>query len=205
MFVSAIPGGAQGLLPLALHAGNQTQVRCRQGRPHRHAITPLTPTLFSRLFEMGFAEQLQEIIGRLPGGHQTVLFSATLPKLLVEFARAGECLGGQRWGGWWRGTWRAASKSQAPPDHHRPHGARAHPAGCGHQTQRAAQGEAHQALPLLRTAVTRPLPIATLTDPLSVPTDIFLPGARGHQGCCAPALATWCGAAPGPDRGVCGH
>ncbi|MBW02097.1 ATP-dependent RNA helicase DDX54, partial [Eschrichtius robustus] len=38
---------------------------------------------------MGFAEQLQEIIGRLPGGHQTVLFSATLPKLLVEFARAG--------------------------------------------------------------------------------------------------------------------
>uniref|UniRef100_A0A452U1D0 ATP-dependent RNA helicase DDX54 n=1 Tax=Ursus maritimus TaxID=29073 RepID=A0A452U1D0_URSMA len=40
-----------------------------------------------RLFEMGFAEQLQEIIGRLPGGHQTVLFSATLPKLLVEFAR----------------------------------------------------------------------------------------------------------------------
>ena len=39
---------------------------------------------------MGFAEQLQEIIGRLPGGHQTVLFSATLPKLLVEFARAGE-------------------------------------------------------------------------------------------------------------------
>ncbi|XP_019589464.2 ATP-dependent RNA helicase DDX54 [Rhinolophus sinicus] len=42
-----------------------------------------------RLFEMGFAEQLQEIIGRLPGGHQTVLFSATLPKMLVEFARAG--------------------------------------------------------------------------------------------------------------------
>ncbi|XP_037672539.1 ATP-dependent RNA helicase DDX54 [Choloepus didactylus] len=42
-----------------------------------------------RLFEMGFAEQLQEIIGRLPEGHQTVLFSATLPKLLVEFARAG--------------------------------------------------------------------------------------------------------------------
>uniref|UniRef100_A0A4X2K1T3 ATP-dependent RNA helicase DDX54 n=1 Tax=Vombatus ursinus TaxID=29139 RepID=A0A4X2K1T3_VOMUR len=42
-----------------------------------------------RLFEMGFAEQLQEIIGRLPEDHQTVLFSATLPKLLVEFARAG--------------------------------------------------------------------------------------------------------------------
>ncbi|XP_073079926.1 ATP-dependent RNA helicase DDX54-like [Manis javanica] len=37
---------------------------------------------------MGFAEQLQEIIGRLPRGHQTVLFSAALPKLLVESARA---------------------------------------------------------------------------------------------------------------------
>ncbi|XP_072456470.1 ATP-dependent RNA helicase DDX54 isoform X4 [Notamacropus eugenii] len=42
-----------------------------------------------RLFEMGFAEQLQEIISRLPEDHQTVLFSATLPKLLMEFARAG--------------------------------------------------------------------------------------------------------------------
>ncbi|XP_030357334.1 ATP-dependent RNA helicase DDX54 isoform X2 [Strigops habroptila] len=42
-----------------------------------------------RLFEMGFAEQLQEIIARLPDSRQTVLFSATLPKLLVEFARAG--------------------------------------------------------------------------------------------------------------------
>ncbi|XP_056146578.1 ATP-dependent RNA helicase DDX54 [Lampris incognitus] len=42
-----------------------------------------------RLFEMGFAEQLQEIIQRLPDTKQTVLFSATLPKLLVEFARAG--------------------------------------------------------------------------------------------------------------------
>ncbi|XP_026876388.2 ATP-dependent RNA helicase DDX54 [Electrophorus electricus] len=42
-----------------------------------------------RLFEMGFAEQLQEIIRRLPEARQTLLFSATLPKLLVEFARAG--------------------------------------------------------------------------------------------------------------------
>lgn len=45
---------------------------------------------------MGFAEQLQEIIARLPDCHQTVLFSATLPKLLVEFARAGE----EPWGRW---------------------------------------------------------------------------------------------------------
>ncbi|XP_005109099.1 ATP-dependent RNA helicase DDX54 [Aplysia californica] len=42
-----------------------------------------------RLFEMGFQDQLQEMIHRLPESRQTVLFSATLPKLLVEFARAG--------------------------------------------------------------------------------------------------------------------
>lgn len=42
-----------------------------------------------RLFEMGFQEQLHEIIHRLPESRQTVLFSATLPKLLVEFAKAG--------------------------------------------------------------------------------------------------------------------
>ncbi|KAF7688576.1 ATP-dependent RNA helicase DDX54 [Silurus meridionalis] len=42
-----------------------------------------------RLFEMGFTEQLQEIIRRLPETRQSLLFSATLPKLLVEFARAG--------------------------------------------------------------------------------------------------------------------
>lgn len=42
-----------------------------------------------RLFEMGFGEQLHEIISRLPESRQTLLFSATLPKVLVEFARAG--------------------------------------------------------------------------------------------------------------------
>lgn len=42
-----------------------------------------------RLFEMGFQEQLHEIIHRLPESRQTVLFSATLPKLLVDFAKAG--------------------------------------------------------------------------------------------------------------------
>lgn len=42
-----------------------------------------------RLFEMGFQEQLTEIQKRLPETRQTLLFSATLPKLLVEFARAG--------------------------------------------------------------------------------------------------------------------
>lgn len=42
-----------------------------------------------RLFEMGFGEQLNETIRRLPETRQTVMFSATLPKLLVEFAKAG--------------------------------------------------------------------------------------------------------------------
>ncbi len=42
-----------------------------------------------RLFEMGFGEQLREILARLPDSRQTVLFSATLPKLLVDFAKAG--------------------------------------------------------------------------------------------------------------------
>ncbi|EDO45469.1 predicted protein, partial [Nematostella vectensis] len=44
-----------------------------------------------RLFEMGFAEQLHEIIHRLPESRQTLLFSATLPRLLVDFAKAGLC------------------------------------------------------------------------------------------------------------------
>lgn len=42
-----------------------------------------------RLFEMGFGEQLNEILKRLPDGRQMVMFSATLPRLLVDFARAG--------------------------------------------------------------------------------------------------------------------
>uniref|UniRef100_A0A667YQG8 RNA helicase n=1 Tax=Myripristis murdjan TaxID=586833 RepID=A0A667YQG8_9TELE len=57
-----------------------------------HGVLFLISVFFTqnhRLFEMGFAEQLQEIIRRLPDTRQTLLFSATLPKLLVEFARAG--------------------------------------------------------------------------------------------------------------------
>ncbi|KAJ9574711.1 hypothetical protein L9F63_008124, partial [Diploptera punctata] len=42
-----------------------------------------------RLFEMGFGEQLQDILSRLPETRQTLLFSATLPKVLVDFAKAG--------------------------------------------------------------------------------------------------------------------
>uniref|UniRef100_A0A182WJ60 RNA helicase n=1 Tax=Anopheles minimus TaxID=112268 RepID=A0A182WJ60_9DIPT len=44
-----------------------------------------------RLFEMGFGEQLTETIKRLPESRQMVLFSATLPKLMVDFASAGLC------------------------------------------------------------------------------------------------------------------
>ncbi|XP_011503784.1 PREDICTED: ATP-dependent RNA helicase DDX54 [Ceratosolen solmsi marchali] len=42
-----------------------------------------------RLFEMGLGTQINEILNRLPETRQTLLFSATLPKLLVEFAKAG--------------------------------------------------------------------------------------------------------------------
>ena len=43
-----------------------------------------------RLFELGFSDQMQQILERLPDTQrQTLLFSATLPKLLVDFAKAG--------------------------------------------------------------------------------------------------------------------
>lgn len=42
-----------------------------------------------RLFEMGFAQQLHEIIEQVPKNRQTMLFSATMPRQLMEFAQAG--------------------------------------------------------------------------------------------------------------------
>ncbi|CCE92047.1 ATP-dependent RNA helicase DBP10 TDEL_0D04630 [Torulaspora delbrueckii] len=42
-----------------------------------------------RLFEMGFEEQLNELLAALPSNRQTLLFSATLPNSLVDFAKAG--------------------------------------------------------------------------------------------------------------------
>eukprot|EP00242_Pyramimonas_sp_CCMP2087_P000732 CAMPEP_0198231346 /NCGR_PEP_ID=MMETSP1445-20131203/115152_1 /TAXON_ID=36898 /ORGANISM="Pyramimonas sp., Strain CCMP2087" /LENGTH=830 /DNA_ID=CAMNT_0043911955 /DNA_START=63 /DNA_END=2550 /DNA_ORIENTATION=- len=42
-----------------------------------------------RLFEMGFAEQLRQIMKAIPENRQTMLVSATMPSLLAEFARAG--------------------------------------------------------------------------------------------------------------------
>ena len=38
---------------------------------------------------MGFAQQLRDITRNMPASKQSMLFSATMPKLLVEFARAG--------------------------------------------------------------------------------------------------------------------
>ena len=45
-----------------------------------------------RLFEMGFALQIRQICQSMPAtesGRQTLLFSATMPKVLVEFTRSG--------------------------------------------------------------------------------------------------------------------
>lgn len=42
-----------------------------------------------RLFEMGFKAQLHDILERMPPARQTMLFSATLPRVLIEFTRAG--------------------------------------------------------------------------------------------------------------------
>lgn len=47
--------------------------------------TPLTISLF----EMGFELQLREILHRLPSSRHSLLFSATLPSSLAEFAKAG--------------------------------------------------------------------------------------------------------------------
>uniref|UniRef100_A0A2P2I3K8 RNA helicase n=1 Tax=Hirondellea gigas TaxID=1518452 RepID=A0A2P2I3K8_9CRUS len=42
-----------------------------------------------RLFELGFREQLEETLSRLAPTRQTLLFSATLPQMLADFAKAG--------------------------------------------------------------------------------------------------------------------
>lgn len=45
-----------------------------------------------RLFEMGFAMQIRQIVGKMPGhenGRQTLMFSATMPKVLIEFTKSG--------------------------------------------------------------------------------------------------------------------
>jgi ATP-dependent RNA helicase DDX54/DBP10 len=82
----------------AMMAGNPDIVIATPGR-FLHLKVEMNLDLYSiryvvfdeadRLFEMGFAAQLTEILHGLPANRQTLLFSATLPKSLVEFARAG--------------------------------------------------------------------------------------------------------------------
>lgn len=42
-----------------------------------------------RLFEMGFAEQIQQILAAMGSNRQTLLFSATMPRILAEFTSSG--------------------------------------------------------------------------------------------------------------------
>ena len=42
-----------------------------------------------RLFEMGFAEQIQSVLKSCPSSRQVLLFSATLPARVIQFAKAG--------------------------------------------------------------------------------------------------------------------
>ena len=42
-----------------------------------------------RMFELGFSEQISQILKACPSGRQTLLFSATLPSQLVSFAKFG--------------------------------------------------------------------------------------------------------------------
>lgn len=42
-----------------------------------------------RLFEMGFADQVKQLLASMGERRQTLLFSATLPRSLAEFASAG--------------------------------------------------------------------------------------------------------------------
>ncbi|OJJ37734.1 hypothetical protein ASPWEDRAFT_39480 [Aspergillus wentii DTO 134E9] len=82
----------------SMMASNPDIVIATPGR-FLHLLVEMNLDLFSikyvvfdeadRLFEMGFAAQLTEILHGLPPTRQTLLFSATLPKSLVEFARAG--------------------------------------------------------------------------------------------------------------------
>lgn len=45
-----------------------------------------------RLFEMGFAMQIRQICNKLPQSKQTLLFSATMPKVLIEFTKTSDIM-----------------------------------------------------------------------------------------------------------------
>lgn len=42
-----------------------------------------------RLFEMGFKDEINLILGKTSDNHQTLVFSATLPEALAQFTRSG--------------------------------------------------------------------------------------------------------------------
>src|SRR6266508_2831979 len=87
-----------GFLGLAVKTLNPSSIIATPGRL-LHLVVEMNLDLKSiqyvvfdeadRLFEMGFDTALNEILKRLPSSRQTLLFSATLPKSLVEFAKAG--------------------------------------------------------------------------------------------------------------------
>ncbi|GAA6005870.1 hypothetical protein JCM10207_007258 [Rhodosporidiobolus poonsookiae] len=93
-----IVGGEAMEAQYELIAGNPDVIIATPGR-FLHLLVEMNYSLSSvesliideadRLFELGFAEQLHEILHRLPAARQTLLFSATLPSSLVGFAKAG--------------------------------------------------------------------------------------------------------------------
>ncbi len=80
-------------------AANPDVIICTPGRLMHHlkeikelSLSSVEMVVFDeadRLFEMGFAEQIREIMRTIPERRQNLLFSATMPPVLVQFARAG--------------------------------------------------------------------------------------------------------------------
>ncbi len=80
-------------------ASNPDVIICTPGRLMHHlkeikefSLRSVEMVIFDeadRLFEMGFAEQIHEIMRTIPERRQNLLFSATMPPVLVQFARAG--------------------------------------------------------------------------------------------------------------------
>ncbi len=80
-------------------AANPDVIICTPGRLMHHlkeikelSLKSVEMVIFDeadRLFEMGFAEQIHEIMRTIPERRQNLLFSATMPPVLVQFARAG--------------------------------------------------------------------------------------------------------------------
>ncbi|BGP33085.1 ATP-dependent RNA helicase dbp10 [Rhodotorula toruloides] len=93
-----IVGGEGMESQFELMAGNPDIIIATPGR-FLHLLVEMSYSLSSiqsliideadRLFELGFAEQLHEILHRVPATRQTLLFSAMLPSSLVGFAKAG--------------------------------------------------------------------------------------------------------------------